>query len=191
MSALLQQMLPQIPFGSCQCGCGQSTEIVKKGNASKGWIKGERMRFVHGHNVALSEEEAESRFWKNFRFVPSVLGSFCWQWSGYLAPNGYGNTTDIRGERQAHRVSYVLLVGLIPSHLELDHLCRNRACINPAHLEPVTRTINARRGAKTKLTIEVVEQIRISKLSERKTAALHGVSRGAVHAILSGRSWKE
>ena len=66
----------------------------------------------------------------------------CWVWTGALDRKGYGRL----GGRLAHRLVYVLLVGDIRDVLELDHLCRNRACVNPAHLEPVTHTTNVQRG---------------------------------------------
>ncbi|GGP35296.1 HNH endonuclease signature motif containing protein [Streptomyces melanogenes] len=70
----------------------------------------------------------------------------CWQWTGYLMPNGYARFT-IDGERQyAHRASYEALVAPIPAGLVIDHLCRNRGCVNPAHLEPVTQRVNVLRG---------------------------------------------
>jgi HNH endonuclease len=60
--------------------------------------------------------------------------------------NGYGMIT-VGGVRwAAHRYSYTQLVGPIPEGLDLDHLCRNRPCCNPAHLEPVTRSENLKRG---------------------------------------------
>lgn len=66
----------------------------------------------------------------------------CWEWTGAKNAGGYGVC---RGQ-QAHRASYELLVGPIPAGLQLDHLCRNRACVNPDHLEPVTRKVNILRG---------------------------------------------
>jgi hypothetical protein len=68
----------------------------------------------------------------------------CWQWRGNLQANGYGRF-GIKSE-YAHRVSYVMHRGAIPVGLDIDHLCRNRACVNPDHLEPVTRRINLLRG---------------------------------------------
>jgi len=70
----------------------------------------------------------------------------CWVWTATGVANGYG-TIDVDGRHAlAHRVAYELFVGEIPAGLDLDHLCRNRRCVNPAHLEPVTRSENLRRG---------------------------------------------
>lgn len=84
----------------------------------------------------MALETAEARFW---RFVQKDAGG-CWNWTGVLF-GGYGRLFLRRGRAgvaRAHRFSYELLVGPIPDGLDLDHLCRNRRCVNPAHLEPVT-----------------------------------------------------
>lgn len=71
----------------------------------------------------------------------------CWLWTGARTGAGYGKLYRNGRAVEAHRVAYELFVGPIPPGLDLDHLCRNRACVNPAHLEPVTRSVNLRRGA--------------------------------------------
>lgn len=75
--------------------------------------------------------------------------SGCWIWTGRHSGRGYG-ALRLRGRngptRMAHAIGYELLVGPVPAGLELDHLCRNHACVNPAHLEPVTHRENVRRG---------------------------------------------
>lgn len=69
----------------------------------------------------------------------------CLVWTGN-APHGYG-TFWLDGRKvRAHRFSYERFVGPIPDGLELDHLCRNTRCVNPEHLEPVTRAENLRRA---------------------------------------------
>ena len=72
----------------------------------------------------------------------------CWLWTGSLASGGYGSFYERAGKRKwkAHRFSYELAYGPVPAGLDLDHLCRVRHCVNPAHLEPVTRSQNLRRG---------------------------------------------
>lgn len=87
-------------------------------------------------------EAAMQHFWAKVDKTPD-----CWLWLGSVSPTtGYG-TWALHGRKtSAHRGAYELLVGPVPEGLELDHLCRTRACVRPDHLEPVTHTENMARA---------------------------------------------
>lgn len=96
------------------------------------------------------------------RFVAKVepLKSGCWRWSASFRPNGYGQFVFVRGDlRPAHRLSYEWFIGPVPADLVLDHLCRNRWCVNPTHVEPVTQAVNSNRGLNRKVSDEVALRI--------------------------------
>ncbi len=76
-----------------------------------------------------------------------IQESGCWEWTGRLNEAGYGIvSTGLRKRERAHRIVYESNVGPVPVGLELDHLCRNRSCVNPSHMEPVTHKENCLRG---------------------------------------------
>lgn len=92
------------------------------------------------------------QFWSKVERAPSG----CWEWQGAKTSNGYGDGWNYLypgagGKRRvsAHRQSYVMAKGEIPEGLQIDHLCRNKKCVNPEHLEAVTQQENMRRAAKT------------------------------------------
>src|SRR3990167_2789451 len=85
----------------------------------------------------------EARFW---RYVTKSDG--CWTWGGFVTDAGYGRffLGRRKGHRPAHRFAYTALRGEIPLDMTLDHLCRNKLCVNPAHLEIVTLRTNILRS---------------------------------------------
>jgi hypothetical protein len=141
-------MRPQtdIPFGFCQCGCGGKTRIADRTRPKQGYVKGQPYPFITNH--AKSKGRLD-------RYVIEGRGydTPCWIWQGTIdKAKGYGSIKIDGKMLKVHRVMYEREVGPIPEGMELDHRCKVRACMNPAHLEPVTGIVNIRRGRHVKLS---------------------------------------
>lgn len=109
------------------------------------WLKVER---IDGLALALVNDTTHDRFWSK---VKPAAALDCWEWTGSSTARGYGKFFVCKAEGRrtvliaAHRWSFLMLRGGI-GDLLLDHLCRNRLCVNPWHLEPVTNAVNVSRG---------------------------------------------
>lgn len=145
-----------IPHGYCHCGCGKKTNIAKQTFTKYGHVKGEPVRYIRGHKPLIPVED---RFWS--KVDRSGGDEACWVWTAYINDSGYGQFTAGRrgaSPHKAHRFAYELVVGAIPDDMMLDHLCCNRACVNPLHLEVVTPSENARRVHFRKRSTDVLEE---------------------------------
>jgi len=118
--------------------------------------------------------ESEERFWARVR-----KSDGCWLWKGPTNVKGYGKTSVNGTAVWAHRYSYTVQVGPIPVNLQIDHLCRVPACVNPQHLEPVTPRENCHRGRNPFI---------IAHLNNMCLKGLHRLEGSNVRAVSGGRA---
>ena len=153
----------------------------------------------------------EQRFWEKV----DVRGpDECWEWKANTVFGGYGSISTgsknkgTRKENRAHRVAYTLVHGPIPTGLNVLHSCDNPGCVNPAHLRADTQSENlkesftkgrhsvpcsvGRNNAARRLSELTVQRLRIldRALPDHRVAAVLGVSKATIQAIMSRRNWK-
>lgn len=165
--------------GFCHCGCGEKAPVATKTCRGTNRVKGQPMRYVSGHNTP--------RQWR----VEVDPDTGCHNVAGIVLSRGYAVIYRNGKHRLAHRYFYEQARGIIPEGFDLDHLCRNRGCVNPDHLEPVTQAINTQRGSTAKLTLAAVREIRESSESGASLARRIGVSESAVSLVRRNRTWVE
>jgi len=175
-----------IEYGLCLCGCGERTTIAK-GAHPNGYIKGEPVRFRHNHGHRKSRVE--------YREEDRGYITPCWIWQRAITGDGYGS---VEG-RRAHRVYYEKAVGAIPPQHELHHLCETRSCVNPAHLQALTRSEHLRLRADTRLDVASVRDIKVALRdrtagvwsTSRDLAKRFEVSPSTIVAIHYGYTWRD
>ena len=156
--------------GLCACGCGGLTNIYR----------GKHSKFIPGHHKRKSPVD----------FIVEDRGftTPCWVWKRAMNNNGYGRVTVGKRAYSAHVLYFIQAKGEVPDGLEIDHLCRVRECVNPDHLEAVTRSENMKRGSggfKRSLTDQQIEQIKtlLKSNTQPELAAMFGVSRATIARI--------
>lgn len=171
---------PPNPSGLCMCGCGSPVQRATKTSTKARLVRGEFVRFLPSHNRRQSGTD--------YSIEDRGFVTPCHVWQLGIDKRGYGT---FRGKK-AHRVKWEEANGPIPDGMQLDHLCRVRACCNPEHLELVTAAENSQRGLKAKLTPDQVREIRtlIATTGTNDVAAQFGITREQVWNIVTRRCWK-
>lgn len=152
----------------CACGCGRLTNVVN----------GKPRGYVHGHNARKRKDNYES---KDCGYLTP-----CLVWRGTLDKDGYA----LLGGKRVARAVYEQSNDIIAAGLQVDHLCRVRACVNVEHLEAVTSVVNVRRSRATKLTYEAASLVRQSTDTYANIGRVFGVSVQTVCDIKKGRIWR-
>lgn len=125
------------------------------------------------------------------RFKKAKFKGNCWLWPYAVNKDGYGKLRKNKQNYEAHRFMYQTLKGNVSEGLELDHTCKNKLCVNPEHLEPVTHAVNCQRKSQSKLDQGKVNWIRKMAFSMKHTEIANrlGVSRQLVSMVILGKRW--
>ena len=136
-----------------------SVEGCQRGYRARGFCSSHYNKGLRDGTLEIVQHQRpdDERFWS---FVDAEAD--CWVWTGSRHPTGYGQFAAKGGTKRSHRFAWELLVGEIPHAMTLDHICRNKPCVNPDHMEVVTAQENNLRSGS------------FSALNARKTHCRHG-----------------
>lgn len=197
----------EIPYGYCHCGCGQKTKIASKTRNERGWVKGQPIHYIHGHNGLRYASPLEAFM----TYYAPAAADECWLWAGSRLNTGYGYFRVDHKHYLAHRFSYEFYKESIPPGAEVCHHCDTPACYNPAHLflgthrenmadkvakgRNVTPNLTGAAHPRTKLTSEQIIAIRESFVAQhvdiRTLARQNNVTKSTILAIVHGQRWSE
>ncbi len=177
-----------MPYGYCQCGCGEMTKIAPETSRKDGYLKGEPRRYVAGHNGLTSR----------VAYVEQDMGhdTPCWIWQRGKS-GGYGTI----GGRHAHAVYFEEHNGALLPGYHVHHLCPAKLCVNPEHLQALSHESHSRvtmleSGVNPGrvLTADDVLEIRRLRREEKLTlfviAGLYGKTPAAISKIVRRATWK-
>lgn len=192
----------------CECGCGEPAPICTFTDPKRGYVRGQPHRFVVGHWARIKQPRSpQDRFWEKVRVAGPTE---CWEWQASTA-NGYGRFRIGNTCHLAHRFSFELHNGPIPSGMLVCHACDNPPCVNPDHLFLGTIADNNRDMAAknrtnriprtmgedshyARLTAAQVLEIRQLAATGNETqtaiAARFGMTSSAISRIVLRQAWK-
>lgn len=151
--------------------------MASQTDTKRGDVRGEPVRYVKGH--------ANKRAYKpDYEVRDEGHDTPCWVWLKTRHGDGYGALYDGNRQHRAHRWYYEKYVGSIPRGLTIDHLCGNRLCVNPEHLEAVTRSLNTLRWHGKTERVDFAGIV-AAEGSLQEIADEFGVSRSYVQTIRS------
>lgn len=123
----------EIPYGYCQCGCGQKAPLAPRTIESKGWVKGQPLKYIYRHyGHKYTYDELKAMFWAKVAITAD--DEKCWLWTGRCIKGGYGQKSWNNKLETTHRISWMIAYGEIPDGLFVLHKCDVRNCVNPKHL---------------------------------------------------------
>lgn len=177
-----------IAYGTCFCGCKETTPIHSRTYVKIRILKGMPMRHIFGHQHRIAPTE----------YVVQDCGFYkgsCWIWQLAKDAFGYGKMYDKKAKKMttAYRHFYEQANGAVPDGLYLDHLCRVPSCVNPDHLEAVTNAVNVQRGLRARMTLESIAQVhalRHSGMTYRAISAEMSIPERTIAHIIRGDRWK-